>query len=138
MSTEGAAVATASQRHNAINQIADSIDDLTGSGAPPSSIEAVFGRDVFSERVMRQRLPKDVFQSLQKTIKFGAWVDSQGQKIEKLYNTEKRERGLECVDIGAVYHSPRKLACYPDRKLPDPSYTMKGWVEATVKANQAQ
>ena len=76
MSTEGAAVATASQRHNAINQIADSIDDLTGSGAPPSSIEAVFGRDVFSERVMRQRLPKDVFQSLQRTIRFGEPLDS--------------------------------------------------------------
>ncbi len=75
MSTEGAAVATASQRHNAINQIADSVDELTRSSAPPSSIETLFGRDVFSERVMRQRLPKDVFQSLQKTIKFGAPLD---------------------------------------------------------------
>lgn len=75
MSTEGAAVATASQRHNALTQIADSIEEPNRPTAPPSAIEAIFGRDVFSERVMRQRLPKDVFQSLQKTIRFGAPLD---------------------------------------------------------------
>ncbi|MGD9691665.1 MAG: glutamine synthetase III [Phycisphaerales bacterium] len=30
--------------------------------------EMLFGRDVFSERVMRQRLPKDVFKKVQRTI----------------------------------------------------------------------
>jgi len=34
-----------------------------------------FGKDVFSERVMRQRLPKEVFGKLQKTIKLGDGLD---------------------------------------------------------------
>ncbi|TVQ34255.1 MAG: glutamine synthetase type III [Phycisphaeraceae bacterium] len=37
--------------------------------------EALFGRDVFSERVMRQRLPRDVFKALQRTINIGAPLD---------------------------------------------------------------
>jgi glutamine synthetase type III len=31
-------------------------------------VDQVFGSDVFSERVMQQRLPKDVFKRLQRTI----------------------------------------------------------------------
>lgn len=34
-----------------------------------------FGRDVFSERVMRERLPKDVFKRLLRTIRLGAPLD---------------------------------------------------------------
>ena len=37
--------------------------------------EDVFGKDVFSERVMRQRLPKDVFKRVQRTIKLGEALD---------------------------------------------------------------
>jgi glutamine synthetase len=33
--------------------------------------ESIFGVDVFSERVMQQRLPKDVFKKLQRTIQHG-------------------------------------------------------------------
>jgi glutamine synthetase len=40
-------------------------------------LDAVFGADVFSERVMRQRLPKDVFKQLMETIKRGARLDPQ-------------------------------------------------------------
>ena len=37
--------------------------------------EDLFGRDVFSERVMRQRLPKEVFKAVQRTVKFGEPLD---------------------------------------------------------------
>ncbi len=38
-------------------------------------IEQNFGSDVFTERVMQQRLPKDVFKRLQRTIKVGEPLD---------------------------------------------------------------
>ena len=68
------------------------------------------------------------------TVSFGEWVDSQGKQIEKLYNTERNERGLKAVDCGAVYHEPEELACFPGADKPDPLYTMKGWVDTTVDA----
>jgi dienelactone hydrolase len=86
----------------------------------------------FQEHLMtpdeRARVP-------QETVRFGDWADSQGHPIEKLYNTEARERGLEAVDIGVVYCDPRELACFPGKEKPDPEYTMKGWVEAAVEGN---
>ena len=68
------------------------------------------------------------------TISFGEWVDSQGQQIEELYNTERNERGLKAVACGAVYREPKVLACFPECIKPDPVYTMQGWVDTTVKA----
>src|SRR5256885_4122936 len=44
--------------------------DLTQPGAQ------VFGRNVFSEAVQRQRLPKDVFKRLQRTIDTGEGPDA--------------------------------------------------------------
>lgn len=38
--------------------------------------DAIFGADVFSERVMQQRLPKDVFKKLLRTIKHGEQLDA--------------------------------------------------------------
>jgi glutamine synthetase len=38
--------------------------------------EQIFGSDVFSERVMQQRLPKDVFRRLQRTIQHGEAIDA--------------------------------------------------------------
>ena len=72
----------------------------------------------------------------EKTVRFGDWVDSQGQKIEDLYNTEEKERGLDAVDIEAIYRTPEELACFPEKAKPDPAYTMEGWVNATVEANK--
>lgn len=45
--------------------------------APAGSqrLDAIYGVDVFNERVMRQRLPKDVFKRLMETIKKGARLD---------------------------------------------------------------
>jgi glutamine synthetase len=42
---------------------------------PRDSVEQIFAQDVFSERVMQQRLPKDVFKRLQRTIKLGERLD---------------------------------------------------------------
>ncbi|TVQ62628.1 MAG: glutamine synthetase type III [Phycisphaerales bacterium] len=39
------------------------------------SVEQAFGTDVFTERVMQQRLPKDVFKRLQRTINDGVRLD---------------------------------------------------------------
>ncbi|TVQ59348.1 MAG: glutamine synthetase type III [Phycisphaerales bacterium] len=38
----------------------------------PTRYESDFGRDVFSERVMRQRLPKEVYRAVLKTIRHGS------------------------------------------------------------------
>ena len=43
--------------------------------APTDSVEALFGTDVFTERVMQQRLPKDVFKRLLRTIRHGEPLD---------------------------------------------------------------
>jgi Acetyl xylan esterase (AXE1) len=65
-------------------------------------------------------------------VSFSEWVESQGQEIESLYNTEARVRGTRAVDIGAVYRDPKALACFPERDKPTPEYTFQGWVEACV------
>ena len=66
------------------------------------------------------------------TIPFGEWVDSQGHKIEELYNTERNERGLHAVDCGAILRTPKELACFPDRETPASEYTMMGWTDAVI------
>ncbi|MBL8990691.1 MAG: glutamine synthetase III [Phycisphaerae bacterium] len=40
-------------------------------------LEEIFGADVFSERVMRERLPKDIFQRLMRTIKKAERLDAE-------------------------------------------------------------
>ncbi len=75
MSNQGAATATANPRQTAIGKIADSIDNLSRPAVRSGSIDEIFGRDVFSERVMQKRLPKDVFESLQRTIRMGEPLD---------------------------------------------------------------
>ena len=75
MTTQSVTTPTASQRRSAIDQIASGVDHSSPHASPAGSIEDFFGQDVFSERVMRQRLPKDVFRSLQQTIRLGAPLD---------------------------------------------------------------
>lgn len=45
--------------------------------APIDRVDQLYGRDVFSRRVMRQRLPKEVFKSLVRTIDGGEPLDAQ-------------------------------------------------------------
>ncbi|MFZ5624116.1 MAG: glutamine synthetase III [Gemmatimonadota bacterium] len=48
----------------------------TGNGVGPDErVDAIFGADVFSRRVMKQRLPKDVYRSLIRTIDLGEPLD---------------------------------------------------------------
>jgi len=77
MSTDSATL-TPTARSSAVARIAEGAqehapmhtdDDATGS------IESLFGRDVFGENAMRQRLPKDVFKALQRTIREGEPLD---------------------------------------------------------------
>jgi dienelactone hydrolase len=88
----------------------------------------------FQEHLMTETERRPVPEA---TVHFGTWVESQGRQIERLYNTEARERGTQAVDIGAVYYDPKVLACFPDADKPDPLYTFEGWVD-TVLAGNAQ
>ena len=47
----------------------------TSVKANANRLDLIFGADVFSEKVMRQRLPKDVFKRLMQTINKGARLD---------------------------------------------------------------
>ncbi len=75
MSTDSAAVAAVTPRHTAVTRIADTPEEHIGVNHARADIETIFGVDVFGERAMRQRLPKDVFRSLQRTIRYGEPLD---------------------------------------------------------------
>lgn len=45
--------------------------------APAERVDSIFGCDVFSQRTMRQRLPKDIYQRLMRTIEHGEPLDEQ-------------------------------------------------------------
>jgi glutamine synthetase len=67
-------------RHSAVSAVASWKDD-NGKHTPPSHptdpVEKTFGMDVFGDRLMQQRLPKDVYRRLQRTIKQGEPLDPQ-------------------------------------------------------------
>ena len=88
--------------------------------------------DFLLENLMHDTMRRPVPQG---TVGFGEWVDSQGASIEPLYNTERNERGLDAVDIGAVLRMPEALACNPGVAFPAPEYTMSGWVGTVVRNN---
>ena len=47
----------------------------TGAGGNNERVDAYFGCDVFSQRVMRQRLPADAYRKLMRTIEHGEPLD---------------------------------------------------------------
>jgi glutamine synthetase len=51
-----------------------SMSNGTHAGAQPR-VDAIFGADVFNEKVMRQRLPKDIYKRLMSTLKHGQRLD---------------------------------------------------------------
>jgi len=72
----------AQARREAISQISawterdpSLVQAPAGQSAPSVLASEVYGKDVFSERVMRQRLPKEAFQALQRTIRLGEPLD---------------------------------------------------------------
>jgi glutamine synthetase len=67
-------------RQRAIRSATDWAEEVShGNGFPkqPAPIDKIFGLDVFSRRVMKQRLPKDVFKKLSRTIDYGEPLDPQ-------------------------------------------------------------
>lgn len=61
--------------------------------------EQVFGRDVFSERVMRQRLPKEVFKKVQRTIRLGEPLE------ETVADTVANAMKDWAIEHGATHYS---------------------------------
>lgn len=53
------------------------LDTAKGSQSAGVRVDALYGRDVFSRKVMKQRLPKDVYKSLVRTIDKGEQLDQQ-------------------------------------------------------------
>ncbi len=53
-----------------------SLSHASPDASAQQRVEAIFGADVFSERAMQQRLPKDVFKKLLRTIKHGEQLDA--------------------------------------------------------------
>src|SRR5947208_4149249 len=65
----------ANVRQEAIKQIACAKHQLNRVDFKKTHVKDLFGVNVFNEEVQRQRLPKQVFKNLQKTIKQGATLD---------------------------------------------------------------
>jgi glutamine synthetase len=66
---------SANLRHNAIEAIAAAEYDLQRVNFKEKHIKDLYGENVFSEAVQRERLPKPMFKALQKTIKLGQPLD---------------------------------------------------------------
>ena len=49
--------------------------DQDGVKQAGGKIDEIFGQDVFSQRVMRKRLPKDIYKRLIRTTEFGEALD---------------------------------------------------------------
>ena len=62
-------------RQEAIRSISSAKHVLNRVDFRKTHIKDLFGTNVFSEEVQRQRLPKPIFKALQKTIKLGAPLD---------------------------------------------------------------
>ena len=54
-----------------------------------STVTEIFGCNVFNDSVMRERLPKDVFMQVQRSINDGKRLDS-----NRCYGRRKRDEGL--------------------------------------------
>jgi glutamine synthetase len=62
-------------RHAAVSSIATAKHVLNRVDFKTTHVKDLFGANVFSEEVQRQRLPKPVFKALQKTVKLGVPLD---------------------------------------------------------------
>src|SRR5215470_12909341 len=68
-------MSTTNTRQEAIRAIATARHHLQRVNFKETHMKDLFGENVFSEAVQRERLPKPVFKALQKTIKQGAPLD---------------------------------------------------------------
>jgi len=67
----------ATVRSDAVEASTSWTDSSGASSAIPTSVEKVFAQDVFTERVMQQRLPKDAYKRLLRTINHGERLDEE-------------------------------------------------------------
>lgn len=65
-----------STRIEALSAVAAWHEDRHVNGLAHEPLQEIFGRDVFSERVMRERLPRDVFRAVLSTIRKGVLLDA--------------------------------------------------------------
>ncbi len=65
-----------SSRIEALSAVASWHEERHVNGVLHEPPQEIFGQDVFSERVMRERLPKDVFRVLQSTMRKGDLINS--------------------------------------------------------------
>src|SRR5262245_37226015 len=68
-------MSVANTRQTAVQAIADAEYQLNRVNFKETHIAELFGVNVFSEEIQRQRLPKPIFKALQKTIRQGAPLD---------------------------------------------------------------
>ena len=50
-------------------------EDIMANNNSAKNVSEYFGCNVFSDKVMRERLPKDVYKSVQRTKKLGTAID---------------------------------------------------------------
>ena len=67
----------ASTRTNTITAVAGWHEDrnVSNSGLHAQNLQQIYGADVFSERVMRERLPKEIFKAFRRTLRHGEPLD---------------------------------------------------------------
>jgi glutamine synthetase len=68
-------MSSAHVRQDILRTIAGAKHDLHRVNFREVHVKDIFGQNVFSEAIQRERLPKPVFKALQKTIKLGAALD---------------------------------------------------------------
>ena len=71
MNAKESAINAATQWNESHQRDKDSGKQISGK------IDEVFGKDVFSQRVMRKRLPKDIYKRLIRTMEYGEPLDLQ-------------------------------------------------------------
>ncbi len=63
------------------------------------------------------------------TLNSGVWCDQHNIVLEKLYGTERHQRGATLPDLN-LHPIPRnELACLTPDELGDPQYTIEGWLK---------
>src|SRR6185295_19128320 len=66
---------TSATRHDAIGALGNWNDDNGKLSQIADNVEKTFASDVFTERVMQQRLPKDIFKRIVRTVRLGEPLD---------------------------------------------------------------
>ena len=78
MGRNGATATATHSRRDSISEISawtEMDPPQAGNESRIEGLESIFGKDVFSEREMRERLPADAFEALNRTVKLGERLD---------------------------------------------------------------